>query len=412
MMERRILKKIAITAIFFFLHFTLTAFFPSTAPTGGVGFQKDEDILLKAKMLIQDGDFEGAIKELNDVVANLKKVPSQKKNLAAAYYLLARVYMTVQMDEEYKYNLRMVFETYPDFSMEEPDPEMSEAAKKIKAGLEKTRVIEKTGKKKKKKFPVLLVAAGAVVLTVVLLLVLKKKKSDSNENYDTETLGIEWLDIPAGEFLMGDNFNEGWVDERPVHAVYLDAFKISKYEITFEQYDRFCEETSRNKTDDFGWGRGTRPVTDVSWEDASAFCSWLSQKTGKNIHLPSEAQWEKAARGTDQRRFPWGNTVPSCDMANYNRCRGKTMPVGSYSSGISPYGVHDMAGNVWEWCSDWYDPSYYQNSPGTNPAGPSTGSQRIHRGGSWSTDNIRSANRESVGPSHTSSKSGFRICLD
>ena len=411
-MERRMLRKIAITAIFFFLHFTLTAFFPLPALTEAAGFQKDEDILLKAKMLIQDGDFESAITELNDVVKSLKTIPTQKKNLAAAYYLLARVYKTVQMDDEYTYNLRMVFETYPGFTMEQADPEMTERAKKIKAELDKTGIIEKTAVKKKKKFPVLLTVAGAAVLTVVLLLVLKKKNTDSTENYDTETLGIEWLDIPAGDFLMGDNFDEGWVDEQPVHTVYLDAYKISKYEVTFDQYDRFCEETSRNKTDDFGWGRGTRPVTDVSWADATAFCSWLSQKTGKNIHLPTEAQWEKAARGTDQRKYPWGNTEPSCDLTNYDNCRGKTMPVGSYASGISSYGVHDMAGNVWEWCSDWYDPSYYLTSPGTNPTGPSSGTQRVHRGGSWSSDNVKTANRESVEPSHASSKSGFRICQD
>ena len=112
-----------------------------------------------------------------------------------------------------------------------------------------------------------------------------------------EESGIEWIRIPAGEFRMGDNFNEGDSDELPVHTVNLDEYYISKYEITFEQYDRFCNETGGVKPSDNGWGRYKKPAINVSWKDVQAFCEWLSERTGQNIHLPYEAQWEKAARG-------------------------------------------------------------------------------------------------------------------
>lgn len=270
------------------------------------------------------------------------------------------------------------------------------------------RIIEGPAKKRKKKFPWLLVAGGAAAVVVAILLLKKKKSLD----YDVEILGIEWLDIPAGDFQMGNNFGNGFRDERPVHTVYLDAYKISKYEVTFEQYDKFSEETGYRKPNDFGWGRGKRPVVDVSWEDARAFCDWLSQKTGKNIHLPTEARWEKAARGTDQREYPWGNTTPSCDFANYKGCIGRTMPVGSYPPGVSPYGAHDMAGNVWEWCSDWYDSAYYTISPPNNPTGPASGSKRVVRGGAWDAeaDDIRSLNREDSAPANAGGHTGFRLC--
>jgi formylglycine-generating enzyme required for sulfatase activity len=284
--------------------------------------------------------------------------------------------------------------------------------KRIKAELEKEKVIEKPRKKKKKKFPVLLVLGGVVIITAIVLLL--KKKKDQGRDYDIDVLGIQWVDIPGGDFQMGDNFNDGWTDEQPVHTVYLDAYRISRYEVTIEQYDIFCDDTGRNKPDDNGWGRGTRPVINVTWEDARAFCDWLSQKTGANIHLPSEAQWEKAARGTDQRKYPWGNAEPSCDMTNYNNCIGRTMPVGSYASDVSPYGVYDMAGNIYEWCSDWYDAAYYAVSPLNNPTGPSSGSRRVQRGGSWITDahHARTIDRDNTIPSNISTRLGFRICRE
>lgn len=227
-------------------------------------------------------------------------------------------------------------------------------------------------------------------------------------------LGIEWIDIPAGEFQMGDNFNEGNDDELPVHTVYLSAYKISKYGVTFEQYDAFCDDIGRSKPSDSGMGRGNRPVMHVSWFDAKAFCDWMSQKTGKNIHLPTEAQWEKAARGTDQRRYPWGNSSPSCSLANYYGCGGQTKPVDSHPSGVSFYGVHDMAGNVWEWCNDWYSSTYYYISPYENPTGPSSGTDRVERGGCFycSASTLRSANRYKFNPSMDYWNLGFRLAQD
>lgn len=233
-------------------------------------------------------------------------------------------------------------------------------------------------------------------------------------------LGIEWVPVPAGSFEMGDNFNEGDSDELSVHTVYLDTYSISKYEVTFEQYDAFCDATGWYKPYDGDWdgqwGRGDRPVINVNWRDANAFCDWLSDETGENIHLPTEAQWEKAARGTDQRRFPWGNGPPDSTLANYDFNEGKTRPVGSYPAGASFYGVHDMAGNVMEWCSDWYS-YYYDSSPTNNPQGPASGIFRVIRDGGWYhvAKWIRSATRTGLLPSYNYDRCGdfgFRVCKD
>ncbi len=184
MIARRILKKGALLTLFFFICFTLTAHF---------SFANDEDMLLKARMLVKKGDFDGAIKELYEVIEKLKVIASQKRNLAEAYYLLARVYNIVQMESECKYHLKMALKIYPDFTIEEPDTQLTEMMKQIKEELkkeeqenlkagkkpDKEKVIVKPGvkkAKKKKKFPVLLVAGGAVVIGIVLALLLKKKK--------------------------------------------------------------------------------------------------------------------------------------------------------------------------------------------------------------------------------------------
>ena len=406
MIKGRILKPLAHLTFFFFTCFMIT---------GTLVFPADEDLLLKARMLIHEGDFDSAIKELADVIAKLEMIQSQKQKTAEAHYLLARIYKIVQTPDKVKTHLKMAFKMYPELIMEEPDPEMRVMVEQVKVELANEKIIEQNGERKKKKFPVLLTLAGAAVATVVVLLLTKKKEPDTAP-YDTEVLGIEWIDIPAGEFLMGDNFSDGWTDELPVHAVYLDAYKISRYEITFRQYDTFCDETGRNKPDDYGWGRDTRPVIDVGWDDANAFCAWLSAKTGKNIHLPSEAQWEKAARGTDQRKYPWGNDDPACagQVTNFNNCNGRSMPVGSFVSDRSPYGVMDLGGNVFEWCADWYEAAYYSNSPYTNPSGPTAGTRRVHRGGSWysEAEHVRAIDRDSTSPPGGSNRKGFRICQD
>jgi formylglycine-generating enzyme required for sulfatase activity len=290
------------------------------------------------------------------------------------------------------------------------------------------RIIEKPisrPKRKKRISPWYIIAGGAILVGLAVAFALKKEAKEKEEedidvvpepDYDTLKLGIEWVQIPAGEFMMGSNFSEGEQDERPAHAVYLDEYHISKYEVTFAQYDKYCEETGKAKPDDNGWGRGNRPVINVTWDDARIFCDWLSRKTSKKIHLPSEAQWEKAARGTDQRRYPWGNSPPDCSKANYD-CDNQTHPVGSHPAGVSPYGIHDMAGNVSEWCLDEYRSDFYFVSPYKNPVNTYNPTHLyfwfVIRGGSWTSNHpvgIRCADRgrSSSIPLNTL---GFRIVM-
>jgi formylglycine-generating enzyme required for sulfatase activity len=443
MFEKGILKWSGMLTLFCFVWFCVAADLSFAQSS-------EKDALLEARRLSQEGNFDGAIKILKDYIEKLKIIKEQKQNLAKAYYSLARTYHKVGEEALCDENLRMVFMTYRHFSTEENDfifkdrvdktrqeveaeikaeekrkAEERKAREELKAREkqkpEKEVIAKPVEKKKKKKFPWLLAVGGVVVVGVILYLLLNKKdtngevvEDDFDPNYDTEVLGIEWIHIPEGEFMMGDNFNEGSTDERPVHAVNLDSYYISKYEVTFEQYDAFCDETFRSKPYDLGWGRGNRPVITVSWHDANAFCTWLSVKTGIGIFLPTEAQWEKAARGTGQLRYPWGNSEPNCNVANYNDCYGMTRPVGSYPSGISPYGVYDMGGNVWEWCSDWYSATYYAESPYNNPTGPASGDDRVKRGGSWNNNALktRCASRYYTPPSGGGSKLGFRICRD
>jgi len=240
---------------------------------------------------------------------------------------------------------------------------------------------------------------------------------------------ITMVYIPPGEFMMGQTeeekkwlidqsgekvYNSYYTNETPLHKVYLEGYWMGKYEVTFAQYDRYCNDIKKEKPGDEGWGRENRPVINVSWDDAAAYCEWLSQKTGLRFNLPTEAQWEKAARGNDQRKYPWGSRGLDKDLANFSSNVGKTAPVGSYPAGASPYGLLDMAGNVWEWCSDWFETGYYKNSPLKNPAGPDSGSGPVIRGGSWYSDdrNLRCAYRYDYGPSDRSDVLGFRLRQD
>jgi formylglycine-generating enzyme required for sulfatase activity len=221
---------------------------------------------------------------------------------------------------------------------------------------------------------------------------------------------ITMVYIPESDFTIGSPAGEGDADEHPAHKVHLPGFWIGKTEVTFDQYDRFCVETHREKAADEGWGRGSRPVIYVSWNDARDYCAWLGKKTGLRFRLPSEAEWEKAARD----RFPWGNRQPDDGLANFNKDVMKTQPVGSYPPGASPFGVMDLAGNVWEWVADWYGAGYYQDSPRENPQGPATGSERVVRGGCWANgpDLVRSANRSQENPDSKLNIVGFRLALD
>jgi sulfatase modifying factor 1 len=200
---------------------------------------------------------------------------------------------------------------------------------------------------------------------------------------------VPMVTIPAGEFLMGNPEGKGRADEWPQRSVYLDAFAIDQVEVTNERYLAFVATTGhRNPPNPYGTGtlqsaKGIEqlPVVQTTWYDAKAYCSWAKKR------LPTEAEWEKAARGTDGRLFPWGNERATVKRANFDREweEEKTLyPVGSLPDGDSPYGVKDMAGNAREWVSDWYDADYYKHAPDRNPQGPDKkGVVRSIRGGSW-----------------------------
>ena len=152
-------------------------------------------------------------------------------------------------------------------------------------------------------------------------------------------------------------------------------------------------------------------MVNVSWQDAADFCAWAAKVSGARVRLPTEAEWEKAARGTDGRLYPWGDAVPDAQRCNFNQNVKDTTPVGKYSPrGDSPFGCVDMAGNVYEWVADWYADDYYKNSPASNPAGPDSGQSRVLRGGSWYDDDevARSANRNDYDLSYAINDVGFR----
>jgi formylglycine-generating enzyme required for sulfatase activity len=215
---------------------------------------------------------------------------------------------------------------------------------------------------------------------------------------------VDMAVVPAGEFTMGSP--SGDADEQPAHRVYVDAFSMDKYEVTVGQYAAFLQETGGDRPSDWKTmnqpTHQKRPVVNVDWADAARYCKWAGKR------LPTEAEWEKAARGTDGRLYPWGNDPPTPLRANYGKTEwnnhGVLVPVGTLEDGKSPYGVYDMAGNVWEWVSDWYDPNYYKNSPSQNPTGPSTGGFKVLRGGSWNNSPriLRSADRYFDPPSFRS----------
>ncbi len=197
--------------------------------------------------------------------------------------------------------------------------------------------------------------------------------------------GVEMVSIPAGNFLMGDSDQL----DNPRHTVYLDGYSISKNLITVDQYLVFCAATKHERptAPDFNpnWSKTDHPIVNVSWNDAMDYCRWLSKETGLQVTLPTEAQWERAARGTSGLKFPWGNEWDGTRCANSvgSNNLSSTMPVGSYPKGASPDGVLDMAGNVWQWCSDYYSADYLKGALPGNPTGPPTGTARVLRGGSW-----------------------------
>jgi eukaryotic-like serine/threonine-protein kinase len=223
--------------------------------------------------------------------------------------------------------------------------------------------------------------------------------------------GMTMLYIPAGEFNMGSL--QGFDNEQPVHAVYLDSYWIDQTEVTTAMYqtcvaagvcDPPHEADSNTRSDYYGNPQyADYPVINVDWNQANAYCEW------RGARLPTEAEWEKAARGTDGRTYPWGEEI-DCSRANFSTCVFDTDKVGSRPSGASFYGLFDMAGNVWEWLSDWLSDTYYQTSPYKNPQGPSTGEYHVQRGGSWGGDepDVRSSYRNWFRPDFWYVTIGFR----
>lgn len=232
-----------------------------------------------------------------------------------------------------------------------------------------------------------------------------------SENYFTlhitQEIVMVFIRIPAGEFLMGSSDDDlmAHPSEKPQHIVFLNEYWIGKTPVTEEQFriyqpkHNFIPEEAQD------------PIVNISWDEAQGFCNWLSKTSGLPIRLPTEAEWEKAARGTDGRLFPWGNEDPN-SFNIYDRIGGYA--VGSFLEGASPYGVLDMAGNVFEWVSDWYEAEYYQHSPPENPKGPKTGQEKVMRGGDSWIDwwDLRVASRDYAALSSSDYVGGFRCALN
>lgn len=271
---------------------------------------------------------------------------------------------------------------------------------------------------------------------------------------DTQDITVEWTEagkkiameraktwpakddivlVPAGAFLMGSDKKtdrNAYDAERPQRTVYLDAFEIDKYEVTALQYLKFVLATNRSPQLDWRYDGGNfqeamahHPIMHVSWFDADAYCKWAGKR------LPTEAEWEKAARGEDGRMNPWGNQLAGLSRANFGRS-GLSGPVrdrperlllyppiiavDKYENAVSPYGLHQQIGNVAEWVADWYDKDYYKTAPDRNPTGPDRGTQKAFRGGGWidSTTTMRAAMRNGTDPNTKMNWLGFRCARD
>ena len=254
------------------------------------------------------------------------------------------------------------------------------------------------------------------------------------ENADiTLTSWEDWESIEGMVYVEGGSFQMGsdaGSDESPVHSVRVDSFYMAETEVTFDQYDAYCDDQGISKPGDWGWGRGSRPVIYVSWYDAVKYCNWLSEQAGlpkaysisgtsvnwnqnaEGYRLPTEAEWEYAVRGGKQSRgYKYAGSNNVGEVGWYDGNSSKTKPVKGKKA--NELGLYDMSGNVWEWCWDWYDSNYYSSSPGANPTGPSSGSRRVLRGGSWSynPEYLRVANRIYDSPGVSNYDLGFRLVL-
>ena len=247
-------------------------------------------------------------------------------------------------------------------------------------------------------------------------------------------LGMNMLRINGGTFLMGSEEGRGGEDESPVHQVTLSPFFISETEVTLAQWKQFCKEGDtywdRWKDVKIYSPKDDYPICFVSWEDAKEFCEWLSEKEGKTYRLPTEAEWEYAARGgLEGSAFPWGDDKPDGSQCNFadrlefekekdiwadpNIVDGYAYcaPAKGYPS--NGYGLYNMAGNIWEWCEDWYCKTYYKESPSKDPHGPSSGRLKVIRGGAWCfhDDALRISNRYGVDQKLQTGFTGFRVVI-
>jgi formylglycine-generating enzyme len=220
--------------------------------------------------------------------------------------------------------------------------------------------------------------------------------------------------IPEGWFLMGSE--DGQDNERPVHRVWVDAFELAATQVSRGEYSTFLAATSHREPphwSDPNFLQPEQPVVAVSWFDAVAYCEWLSQATLRQFRLPTEAEWERAARGgIEQQRYPWGNDPPET-LSNYSaRWKGGPEPVGRAER--NAFGLFDIGANVHEWCADWFNASYYSVSEERNPQGPAAGTRRASRGGSWRhyTKVSRCAARSSIPPEFQYADYGFRMACN
>jgi formylglycine-generating enzyme required for sulfatase activity len=217
--------------------------------------------------------------------------------------------------------------------------------------------------------------------------------------------------IPAGNFLMGSD--TGQDNERPVHSVSIDAFDLAACQVTNADHARFLEATAADAPPFFDhpdFSHPQQPVVAVSWFQAIAYCEWLSQMTSRHFRLPTEAEWERAARGgTDGKLFPWGDAPPESLDLYAQRWKSGPEPVGFHEQ--NAYGLFDICANVHEWCSDWFAADYYAVSPVRNPQGPPRGERRSSRGGSWRhhIKVTRCAARSSIPPAFQYADYGFRV---
>jgi len=217
--------------------------------------------------------------------------------------------------------------------------------------------------------------------------------------------------IPKGWFLMGSD--SGQDCERPIHRVWVDAFLLAATQVTNAEYERYLQATGSQAPAlwrDPNFNHPQQPVTGVSWFKAENYCRWLASQTGRAYRLPTEAEWERAARGNlEQNNFPWGNEGPQSLSDYATRWQIGPEPIGRYAP--NAFGLYNICDNVHEWCSDWYDPNYYAISPGRNPRGPERGTRKASRGGSWRhhVKVSRCSARSSIPPEFQYADYGFRL---